>query len=285
MSNVQVYEGMDSNQLMAMMGGGANQQAQEVPDLLPILKINYQEEDADGNEIKKGLFVLGNTPDKAVYAKEVKLRVFGDFMQYLHYDADAEEVVNRSIVHRMGDEPMDEKGTVRCGRPAGKEYHALSDDQKKKYTGITCFRYLYGIVSFEGETSTGEAKTIENVPCLFRTKGASFLNFTNEVINGCSAKNLQFQQVESTLTTQRHKKGSVTYFTPHFAPDFSNILEIGPTDVETMKYILSMIKDTNDQIRTKHDDAIRAKNNVSAEAVVTDAISAEFSEVEEELGF
>jgi pantothenate synthetase len=126
---------------------------------------------------------------------------------------------------------------------------------------------------------------LENVPCLFRTKGASFLNFTNEVINGCSAKNLSFQQVESTLTTQRHKKGSVTYFTPHFDPDFSNILDIGEKDVETMKYILSMIKDTNDQIRTKHDDAIRAKNNVATEAVVDDAISAEFSEVEEELGF
>lgn len=279
MSNVQVYNEMNANQLMAMMGGGA-QQSEEMTDLLPLLKINYQEEDSDGNEVKKGLFVLGNTPDTAVYAKEVTLRVFGDFMQYLHWDADKEEVVNRSIIHRMGDEPIDEKGTVRCGRPAGKEFHALSDDQKKKFQGITCFRYLYGVVTMEGETATGEKKTVTTEPCLFRTKGSAFLNFTKEVIEGCNAKGVMFQQVDSTMSTQRHKKGSVTYFTPHFAPDFSNILEITEADAEVMRSILETIKIVNEDIRKKHDESLR---NRQGDAQVLDAVDIEL--VEDEIGF
>ena len=276
MSNVQVYNEMNANQLMAMMGGGQQQQ-EETTNLLPLLKINYQDEDDEGNTLKKGDFVLGNGED-AVYAKEAKVRVFGDFMQYLHWDAESESVVNRSIIHRMGDEPIDEKGTVRCGRPAGKDYHALSDDAKKKYQGITCFRYLYGVVTMEGQTADGTKKTVESTPCLFRTKGTSFLNFTKEVIEGCNSKSLAFQQVESVLTTQRHKKGSVTYFTPHFAPDFANVLEITEDDSEVMRDILETIKMVNDDIRTKHDEALKSKQ---ADEKVIEAVDAEL--VEDEL--
>jgi hypothetical protein len=242
-----------------------------------LLKINYQDEDDAGNELKKGEFVLGSGED-AVYAKEAKIRVFGDFMQYLHWDAESESVVNRSIIHRGGDEPIDEKGTIRCGRPAGKDYHALSDDAKKKYQGITCFRYLYGVVTMEGKTADGTEKSVTAEPCLFRTKGISFLNFTKEVIEGCNAKGVMFQQVEATLTTQRHKKGSVTYFTPHFAPDFSNLLEITEADTEVMRNILETIKVVNDDIRTKHDEALRSNQK---DTQVLDAIDIEL--VEDEL--
>lgn len=279
MSNVQVYSEMNANQLLAMMGGGQQQQ-DEVSNLLPLLKINYQEEDADGNDLKKGLFFLAGHGDSPVYAKEATIRVLGDFMQYLHYDADADEVVNRSIIHRMGDEPIDEKGTVRCGRPAGKDYHALSDDAKKKYQGITCFRYLYGTVSYEGETATGEKSSVTDVPCLFRTKGASFLNFSKEVVEGCSNKNISFQQVVSKLTTQRHKKGSVTYFTPHFAPDFANILELTEDDAETMRKILETIKVVNDDVRNKHDEALR---NRQGDSQILEAVDVELAD--DELGF
>lgn len=280
MANIQAYEGLDAKQIMVMMSsGGASQETQQM-DLLPLLKINYQEEDSAGNELKKGMLVVGSNPEEAVYAKDATFRVLGDFMQYLHWDAEKEEVVNRSIIHRMGDEPIDERGTLRCGRPAGKDYHALSDDQKKKYQGITCFRYLYGVVSMTGQSATGEAKSIDSLPCLFRTKGSAFLNFTNEVIKGCDAKGITFQQVTSLLTTERHKKGSVTYFTPHFAPDFENIHEISEADVVVMKEILSTIKETNDQIRKKYDDAIRSKQSSSV-SVEEDYIEV----VEDEIGF
>lgn len=287
MSNVQVYEGMNQNQLLAMMGstGGATQQ-QEDTGLLPLLKINYDEEDVNGNDIKKGLFVINGGTENAIFAKELKIRVLGDFMQYMDYDAEKEEVVNRSIIHRMGDEPIDANGTIRCGRPVGKELHAMSDDKKQAFASITCFRLLYGLISMEGTDVNGETKSIVELPCLFRTKGSSFMNFTNEVIEGCKAKGVEFQNVECMLSTQRHKKGSVTYFTGHFEPDFQNIKQLSEDDITAMKQILTMIKDHNDGIRESYDEALRSKQQQNASDAVDDSLAAEFEEVvDDELDF
>lgn len=287
MSNVQVYEGMDSNQLLALMGsqGGATQQQDET-GLLPLLKVNYDDEDVNGNDLKKGLFVINGGTEEAVYAKDVKIRVLGDFMQYMDYDAEKEEVVNRSIIHRMGDEPIDEKGTVRCGRPLGKELHAMSDEKKKAFSSITCFRLLYGIVSMEGVGVDGKDKPIVDMPCLFRAKGASFMNFSQEVIEGCRAKGVEFQNVECMLTTQRHKKGSVTYFTTHFEPDFGNIKQLSEDDISAMKQILTMIKDNNDAIRQKYDESLRSAQEKTTQDVADESLVADFEEVvDDELDF
>jgi len=277
MSNVTTYNEMNANQLMAMMGGQQQQQQQE-NNLLPILRINYQEEDDNGNELKKGSFTLQGD-DYDIYAKEATFRALGDYMQYLHYSQEEEAVVNRSIVHRMGDEPIDEKGTVRCGRPTGKELQQMTPDQKAQYKDITCFRYIYGIVSMSGKTAAGEDAEVTDIPCLFRMKGTSFMNFSREVVEPCNNKGLQFQQVTSTLSTKRHKNGSVIYFTAHFAPDLSRPVEISPADVEVMRNILTLIKSTNDQVKSKYDDALRSKSSDAIDAEVVDSVDADYTEV------
>ena len=280
MSNAIAVNDMSTNELMAMMGGAQNQQQKQETNLLPILRINYQEEDDNGNELKKGTFTIqGN--DNDIYAKEATFRALGDYMQYLNYSQEEEAVVNRTIIHRMGDEPIDEKGTVRCGRPVGKELMQLSPDEKAKFKDITCFRYIYGLVSMKGVTAEGESASVDNLPVLFRMKGTSFMNFSREVIEPCNGKGLQFQQVPTTLTTKRHKNGSVIYFTAHFAPDFANTVEISPADAEVMRNILTMIKGANEQIRTKYDEALRSKQEDKVTEVAVDAIDGEYVEADD----
>jgi len=61
MSNLPAnVDDLDVGQLTALMSGNQGGQAssQEQTDLLPLLRTNYQEEDDDGNELKKGTFVL-----------------------------------------------------------------------------------------------------------------------------------------------------------------------------------------------------------------------------------
>lgn len=274
MSNVPAnVSDLDVGQLTALMSGGASQQAQsEQSDLLPLLRTNYQEEDDDGNELKKGTFVLDGKDIEKVYAKEVQFRALGDFMQYLHYDSDEQKTVNRTIIHRVGDEAIDETGTLRCGRPAGKDFHALDEKEKSKYQGITCFRYIYGLVSYKGTNAEGEEREVVETPCLFRTKGASFMNFTKEVIEPSSAQNLPFQNVTSTLSNERKRNGGVIYFTSHFSPDFKKTAELSPDNVETMKHILTLIKNVNDSVRAKYNESIKARTASSNEADVVDAI-------------
>jgi len=277
MSNVPAnVSDLDVGQLTALMSGGASQQAQtEQSDLLPLLRTNYQEEDDDGNELKKGTFVLDGKDIEKVYAKEVQFRALGDFMQYLHYDADEQKTVNRTIIHRVGDEAIDETGTLRCGRPAGKDFHALDDKEKSKYQGITCFRYIYGLVSYKGTNAEGEEREVVETPCLFRTKGASFMNFTKEVIEPSSAQNVPFQNVTSTLFNERKRNGGVIYFTSHFKPDFKKTAELSPDNVETMKHILTLIKNVNDSVRAKYNESIEARSASAEEADVVDAFIGE----------
>lgn len=281
MNNQVAVNDMNATQLMAMMGGAQNQQQSNADsNLLPILRINYQEEDDDGNELKKGTFTLQGG-DNSIYAKEASFRALGDYMQYLHYSQEEEAVVNRSIIHRIGDEPIDEKGTVRCGRPIGKELQQMPADEKAKFKEITCFRYIYGLVTMTGTAADGSPASVENMPVLFRMKGTSFMNFTREVIEPSNAKNLQFQQVPTTLTTKRHKNGSVIYFTAHFSPDFANTVEISPEDMEAMRKILTMIKQNNDQVKEKYNEALRAKQDDATDEKLVEAVDVEYSEVDD----
>lgn len=275
MSNLPVdVQSLDTNKLLSMMSGNSanGSSEQESNSLLPLLRLNHQDEDDDGNELKKGTFFIAGKDIERVYATEVTFRALGDFMQYLHYDQEKEGTINRSIIHTVGQEPIDETGTVRCGRPEGKIFHAMEPKEKNKYTGITCFRYLYGLVSYTGKNGAGETVEVPETPVLFRVKGASFLTFTNEVIKPCADQNLAFQNVPTTVTNERKKNGGVTYFVTHFDPDFNNKSELSPNDVDIMKHILTSITSINDEVKRKYDDSIRSRQSDSNDSNVLDAV-------------
>jgi len=275
-------QSLDTNQLLSMMSGttATSSSEQESNDLLPLLRLNHQDEDDDGNELKKGTFFIAGKDIERVYAKEVTFRALGDFMQYLHYDQEKEGTVNRSIIHTVGQEPIDETGTVRCGRPEGKVFHAMEPKEKSKYTGITCFRYLYGMVSYTGQNGAGETVEVPETPVLFRVKGASFMSFTSEVVRPCAEQNVPFQNVPCTVTNERKKNGGVTYFVTHFAPDFTKKTELAPSDVEVMKHILTSIKSINDEVKRKYDASIKSRSSDVDDSNILDAVEV-FAVVEE----
>lgn len=275
MSNLPAdVQSLDTNQLTALMSGNTPQSStqEQGSDLLPLLRVNHQDEDADGNELKKGLFYLAGKDIEAVYAKEVTFRALGDFMQYLHYDTEKGETVNRTIIHRVGDEAIDENGTVRCGRPEGKVFHTLEAKEKNKYAGITCFRYLYGLVSYKGNNGAGDEVEVPPTPCLFRVKGSSFMTFTNEVAKPSAEQKVPFQNVNCTVHNERAKNGGVTYFVTHFTPDFKKTVELSPEDVDTMKHILTTIQRVNDDVRRKYNDSIKAKSYEDSDATMVDIV-------------
>ena len=259
MSEVALYNGMTPDQLMAAMGAGDQQQSESTGNRLPLLKVNYQDEDDDGNELKKGVFAL-TLPSGTVYGKDVTVRVFADYMQYLDYDPNENAVVNKTIIHRVGDEPIDETGSVRCGKPTSKDLREMDADTKLKYKDITCFRYLYSTVTIADATDgAGNAVEVQDVPCLLRLKGASFLAFSQDVIEPCKNLKLKFMQVASKLVTTRQKNGSVTYFTVGFSPDFQNKMEISTDDLQFMSKILDTVNAENKGVIEKHNASLYGK--------------------------
>lgn len=280
-NDVAMYNGLTEAQLLAAMGVAP--EVQNTGYLFPILKINYEDEDAEGNTLRKGTFSFP-TEEGTAYCKEVNLRVFADYLQYLDYDPEQNAVVNKTIIHRPGDEPVDEQGGIRCGKPSSKALREMTDDQKKVYQSITCFRYLFGKVTLiDAKTSGGVSVDVKDSPCLFRIKGASFLTFSDQVLEPCRNQKIKFPQVVSALTTERHKKGTVTYFTANFVPDFSNILQINTDDMHFMASILEVVNAENTQVITKHNEALYGKQTQANESAIVDEVEsyldADFEEV------
>ena len=221
----------------------------------PLLKINSLDEDDNGKELPKGTFFLNKSP--IAYAKEVTIRVLGVHYQYMEYDPDANKLVNRTIiVPNMQQEMLDEKGTTRCGMPMGKS--KMDPDMKERFKNVTAFRQLRGIVSYTGKDADGNEVTYENEPFLMSLKGSNFMPFEDEVM-----KKLPYGRAvwdyNISVSLERHKNGSVIYYTAKFDPDFREPLPFSQQVAESINEIASQIRSQNAKVRDKHEAAIRER--------------------------
>ena len=87
-------------------------------DRLPELKINYQEENEQGQELPRGQLYVKGTGEDPIFAKTVTFRPLSQLFQWIEYDPEANKVANKTLmIPMLRDEARDMKGTVRCGKP------------------------------------------------------------------------------------------------------------------------------------------------------------------------
>ncbi len=223
---------------------------------LPELKVMHDDEDENGVALPKGSFYLKGHGTENVYSKEVNIRVMSHHFQYVDFDGEAKKVRNKTILATSfrSDFP-DIRGTLRCGRPSSKVFKELGDAAKKKYETITCYRIIRGIVSYEGKTQSGEVVKIENVPFIVRLKGSNFMGFDEEFASKLpSGRDLW--DYWTTLSLERKKNGSVTYFVFHYAPQFNSPAVFDMPTVETIRAFSAMVGGENDRIMESHRKAL-----------------------------
>jgi len=234
----------------------------------PTLKVNYDEEDADGNEIKKGLFMVTNQ-DVTVYAKTVKFRPLTQHFQWMQYDDVAKKVTNKTIlVPTLFDEARDEKGTVKCGKPSSKDLKA-NPALAKKYEDITTFRRVHGLVSYTGEDAKGGKHTIENMVVCLTLKGANFSPFEEEFFSKIGKARIWEYDLDLSVT--REKNGASTFFVIHFSTDFANKVQLNRAVFDTAVAIQENIDKSNEEIEAKYFKALRNKDSdADAENIMKD---------------
>lgn len=227
-----------------LIGGG---------DYLPQLKVNYLEEDENGKELKKGYFVITGQ-DVPVYAKNVVIRPLLHHFQWTKYDQEVSKTVNRTIfISNFREEPRDELGTLRCGKPPSKELKnnpALA----KKYEDVTVYRNVHALVSYEGEDVDGNKVTVENMVAVLRLKGANFIPFSEEFIEKMP-KNTNLWDFAVTLSVTKEKndpKSANSYYVIHYEADFDNRLPLTVPVFDTLKGLQERIEKTNEEIEKKH---------------------------------
>ena len=217
---------------------------------IPRLSINRSPEDDDGNQLPVGHFyTYDSNVGQNVFGKPVTLRPFISAMQYMHYDADKGEYVNRSIIFKSWkEEAIDILGGTKCGKIPFKERSNLTPEQLERQRTIRCYKLVYGLLSFsKGKTSQGNDHVIENIPVLYRVTGTAFSPVTAALDLLKKRKKLMFNCTFS-LDTKRQKKGGNVFYVPEISVNADANLQLSDTDMETLKVFQESIDVENKEV-------------------------------------
>ena len=241
---------------------------------IPRLAINRTPEDDDGNQLPVGHFyTYDSSIGQNVFGKPVTLRPFISAMQYMHYDADKGEYINRSIIFKSWkEEAIDVLGGTKCGKIAFKDRSSLTPEQLEKQRTIRCYKLVYGLLSFDkGKTANGADHKVENLPVLYRVTGTAFSPVSAALDQLKKRKKLMFN-CSFSLDTKRQKKGGNVFYVPEIGVNADANLQLSADDMDTLKVFQESIDTENAEVIDAYKKARSKKGNGS------DAIDAEIVE-------
>ncbi len=246
-NNLTNIKQMSNEQIMQVIG---QDDGSSTGSNIPRLAINRSPEDDDGNQLPVGHFyTYDSNVGQNVFGKPVTLRPFISAMQYMHYDADKGEYVNRSIIFKSWrEEAIDILGGTKCGKIPFKERSNLTPEQLEQQRTIRCYKLVYGLLSFDkGKTSQGQDHSIENIPVLYRVTGTAFSPVTAALDLLKKRKKLMFNCTFS-LDTKRQKKGGNVFYVPEISVNADANLQLSDTDMETLKVFQESIDVENKEV-------------------------------------
>ena len=232
---------------------------------IPRLAINRTPEDDDGNQLPVGhYYTYDSKVGQNVFGKPATLRPFVSATQYMHYDAEKGEYINRSIIFKSWkEEAIDILGGTKCGKIPFKERSTLTPEQLEQQRTIRCYKLVYGLLSFkDGKTAQGEPHVVENLPVLYRVTGTAFSPVTSALDQLKKRKKLMFNCTFS-LDTKRQKKGGNVFYVPEIAVNADANLQLSDTDMETLKVFQESIDVENAEVVDLYNTAKAKQPNVS----------------------
>lgn len=251
-------------------------------DYLPMLKINYNEDNPETKkELKKGYFFLTGQ-DVTVYAKNVTIRPLLQHFQWASWSKIEKKITNRTkLIVNFGEEAIDELGTVKCGKPPSKEFKnnpALIE----KWEHVKCARIIHALVSYTGEDEDGNKHEVKDVLATLRLKGANFNPFKEEFIDALPKQSMIWDYSVNIGTTREKNDPSsaASYYVMHFDADFTKRLPVTREVFDAAKSAQARIAEFNSQVevayvkavsnRSKGDEAIDALEDISGGSLADD---------------
>ena len=249
-----IVKGMSNEQIMQAIG---QDDGSSTGTNIPRLSINRTPEDDDGNQLPVGHFsTYASNVGQNIFGKPVTLRPFISAMQYMHYDADKSEYVNRSIIFKSWrEEAIDMLGGTKCGKIPFKERSTLTPEQLERQRTIRCYKLVYGLLSVkDGKTAQGDPISIENLPVLYRVTGTAFSPVTSALDLLKKRKKLMFN-CSFSIGTKRKKKGGNVFYVPEISVDADSNLQLSDTDMETLKVFQESIDAENKEVVESYNSA------------------------------
>ena len=270
-NNLVNIKGMSDEQIMQAIGqdDGSN-----MGNNIPRLAINRTPEDDDGNQLPVGHFyTYDSNIGQNIFGKPIMLRPFISAMQYMHYDAEKGEYINRSIIFKSWkEEAIDILGGTKCGKIPFKERASLTPEQMEQQRTIRCYKLVYGLLSFKGgKTAQGANHDVENLPVLYRVTGTAFSPVSAALDQLKKRKKLMFN-CSFSLDTKRQKKGGNVFYVPEIGVNADANLQLSADDMDTLKVFQESIDTENAEVIDAYKKARSKKGNGS------DAIDAKIVE-------
>jgi len=260
-NNLVNIKGMSDEQIMQAIG---QDDGSSMGTNIPRLSINRTPEDDDGNQLPVGHFsTYDASVGQNVYVKPITFRPFISAMQYMHYDADKGEYVNRSIIFKSWkEEAIDILGGTRCGKIPFKDRSTLTPQELEQQRTIRCYKLVYGLLSFNnGKTAQGNAHNVENLPALYRVTGTAFSPVSAALDQLKKRKKLMFN-CTFTIDTKRQKKGGNVFYVPEIGVNAEENLQLSDMDMETLKVFQDSINEENTEVIAAYNKAKNSKSNV-----------------------
>ena len=273
-NDLQAFESLSKEEIMRMTGQDDGSIISS--GTISRLTINRAAEDDDGNQLSAGVYTTYDSGIEAkVYSikdKAIQFRPFINAYQYMEYDPDNNNYPCSSVVFKSWkDEPIDSNGGVRCGKVIGKDKEQLTQAEIDSQRNIKCYRLVYGLLSMEGTTATGDATTVDAMPVLFRVTGSNFTPI-GEALKSLKGRDSLMQNHLLNLTTKRKKAGSNVYYVSNVSVDNKEI-EFTKKDLEHMDMFSALIEEENSRISEKYQNAHKNKERDAASAKVVNEMA------------
>lgn len=219
---------------------------------LPTLRVNYLDEDIDGNPIPKGQFTL-MVDGQQVFAPEVDLRIMYATNQLSHYDqAEGKPVATTIYFNNRTDEIPDDAGGYNAGKVSKEELEKLSPAEQEQQKEIKLSRVLFGYVSCEGKTHDGKEIKVEDQPCVYYGRATNFMPVVR-YLNALSKNNILMMSVITHITLDKHKRGQVTFWTIN--PTVKEEVKLERDYPKKVKFFADWVEEQNARIMEKHNNA------------------------------
>jgi hypothetical protein len=251
---VEAFNADDAEALMAASGQGTSKSSGQVG--LPRLNINYDAETEDGKSLPRGSWKM-YIDGRFIYAEEVIVRPILRTFEYSLWDQESGTFTSKSVQNPTlsGMFPSTD-GVNKAGRLTRDEENKLDKDDPAylRSRAVVCNQVIYGKISGTFKDAEGNEVVVSEQPVVSYFKRSVFIPI-NDFINGLTKQKKLMQKCEVKLTTNRHKNGSVTFWTP--VPTLNGEVSITEEDKQLMAMFVDTVKGHNENVMNQYREALK----------------------------
>jgi hypothetical protein len=242
-------------------------------NMLPKLGINYQAqyvdedvEDFDPISLPLGSYYIRVQPDEGMsvtaYCKRPLFRPFIQGFRYSVYDqTENTSLLNTNIFKGWGDVVVTDKGHEFVAKHFKRSILKIHPEYASDPARLKCSRVTYGTVTMEdAKDMHGADVEIVDVPCMWYTKGSSFMP-VGDIIKEMVQTRKPLFTGELKLDNTREKMGTVTYWVADKTKWVKKDLPIDEATVKLLQDFNTTIEEENKELWGKYKAELAKKQN------------------------